>query len=169
MDAYLAELEGQNAPEWERAQGRAIAAELPGMQITLPTELFAGELDLGAALVIEQGAAHTASDSVVWLADEGVLFAGDLIGINGHLNLTRGFPPENWQAVLDSLAALGPVRVVPGHGPAGGPEAIESCREYIETVVELAAKPGDHEIPERYGGWTFPEGFQQNIDALRAR
>jgi hypothetical protein len=36
-------------------------------------------------------------------------------------------------------------------------------------VVELAATPGDHAVPPEFDGWVFPEGFQQNIDALRAR
>jgi cyclase len=167
IDGYLAELEANDAPEWEREQGRAIAAELPGMRIVPPTETFAGELELGGALVLEQGEAHSASDSVVWFPAERVLFAADLIGVNGHLNVTRGFPPENWLAILDRLEALEPAHVVPGHGPPAGPEAIATCREYIETVVELAARPGDHELPARYEGWTFPEGFAQNIAALR--
>jgi glyoxylase-like metal-dependent hydrolase (beta-lactamase superfamily II) len=168
IDGYLADLETNDAPEWEREQGRAIAAELPGMRITPPTETFAGELDLGRAVVLAPGEAHSASDSVVWLPAERVLFAADLVGVDGHLNVTRG-DPENWLASLDRLAALEPRTVVPGHGPPAGPEAIAVCREYIETLLALAAEPGDHAMPARYEGWTYPEGYEQNIAALRAR
>jgi cyclase len=169
MDAYLAELEQNDAPEWERGQGRAIAAELPHMRITPPNDVFAAELDLGAARIVDQGAAHSTSDSVVWLPEDRTVFAGDLIGVNGHLNLTRGFPPEDWIAILDRLQALGPDHVVPGHGPPAGFEAIATARRYIETLLELVAGPGEPEPPAEYAGWTFPEGFAQNVAALRAR
>jgi cyclase len=168
MNGYLAELEEKGAPAWELEQGRSIAAEVPGLELTTPTETFSGELDLGGATVIECGAAHTTSDSVVWIPTERVLFAADLIGVGNHLNLTRG-DPENWLAILDRLEALGPARVVPGHGPPAGLEAIATGRRYIETLLALAPDPGDHEPPAEYADWGFPEGFAQNLAALRAR
>jgi glyoxylase-like metal-dependent hydrolase (beta-lactamase superfamily II) len=168
MDAYLAELEERDAPDWECRQGRAIAVEVPTLELTPPTETFAGELPVGEALVIECGTAHTASDAVVWLPARRVLFAADLIGVGSHLNLTRG-DPNNWLAILGRLATLEPDLVVPGHGPPAGPEAIATAREYIQTVLALAAEPGEHELPAAYEGWQFAEGFQQNIDALRAK
>jgi cyclase len=168
MATYLDELEEQNAPEWEREQGRRIVAEVPGLELTPPTETFTGELDLGGATAIQCGAAHTDDDSVVFVTSPRVLFAGDLLGVNNHLNLTRG-DPENWLRILDRLEALDPVRCVPGHGPPAGPEAISTARRYIETVLELAATPGDHECPAEFADWGFPQGFQGNLEALRAR
>jgi glyoxylase-like metal-dependent hydrolase (beta-lactamase superfamily II) len=169
METYLAELEERDAPEWEREQARRIAAEIPGLELAVPTETFADERVLGDATAIECGAAHTGSDSVVWLPVDRVLFAGDLVVVGSHLNLTRGHPPESWLAILDRLAALEPAHVVPGHGPPAGPESLATVRRYIETVVELAASPGDHEVPADYADWAFAEGFGQNIEALRAR
>jgi cyclase len=119
--------------------------------------------------VLECGAAHTASDSVVWIPAGRVLFTGDLVGVSSHLNLTRGFPPASWLEILDRLAALEPEHVVPGHGEPAGPEALEKARRYIQTVVELAAVPGDHEVPAEFAGWEFAEGFQGNLEALRTR
>jgi cyclase len=168
MPGYLAELEEKGAPEWERLQGERVSAQLPSMTITPPTELFSDELDLGGALVFECGRGHTESDSVVWLPEQRVLYSADLIGVDGHLNMSRG-DPENWLTILDRLVALGPRTVVPGHGPPAGAEAVAVARDYIETLLELAANPGKHELPEKFAGWTFPEGFQQNIAALRAR
>jgi glyoxylase-like metal-dependent hydrolase (beta-lactamase superfamily II) len=169
METYLAELEEQGAPEWEREQGRRIAAEIPGLELAVPTETFGGEGELGGATAMECGAAHTESDSVVWLPEDRVLFAGDLVVVGSHLNLTRGHRPESWLAILGQLAALEPEHVVPGHGPPAGPESLATVRRYIETVVELAASPGDHEIPAEYADWPFGESFGQNIEALRAR
>lgn len=167
MDAYLAELEERDAPEPEREQARRIAAEVPGLTLASPTETFAGDTDLSGAVVIECGAAHTASDAVVWVPGERVLIAGDLVGVGTHLNLTRGHPPENWLAILDRLAALAPAVVVPGHGPPAGPEALATARAYIETLLDVAAGTGDPELPAEYENWTFPEGFHQNVEALR--
>lgn len=169
MDAYLAELEERDAPDWEREQARRIAAEVPGLTLTPPTETFTGELDVDGAVVSECGAAHTSSDAVVWFPEERVLIAGDLVGVGSHLNLTRGHPPENWLAILDRLAALAPRTVVPGHGPPAGPEALGTARAYIETLLDLASRRGEHEVPAAFADWTFPEGFQQNLEALRSR
>ena len=167
MDTYLAELEERGAPEWELEQGRRIAADVPSLKLAPPTETVAGELDLGGALVLECGAGHTPSDAVVWLPGERVLFAADLLGVHSHLNLAHG-DPRNWLSILDRLEALEPEHVVPGHGPQAGPEAIATARDYIETLLALAAEPGEHELPPAYANWAFAEGFQQNIDALRA-
>src|SRR5262249_41425476 len=70
MATYLAELGEQGAPDEDIEQARAIAAEVPGLELTPPTETFKGELDLGGPVAIELGAAHTASDSIVWVPDE---------------------------------------------------------------------------------------------------
>jgi glyoxylase-like metal-dependent hydrolase (beta-lactamase superfamily II) len=169
MATYLDELEEQGAPEWEKQQGRRIIAEVPGLELTPPTETFTGERELDGALVIDCGAAHTASDSVVWFPEERVLYTGDLVGVRSHLNVTRGFPTENWLAILDRLAGLDPVHVVPGHGEPAGPECLTGARRYIETLLDLASIPEEPEIPEEFADWTFPEGFQQNIHALRSR
>src|SRR5205807_1821739 len=70
MDAYLAEA----GDETEREQVRRIAEQIP-FELALPTETFDWERDLGDAVVYDCGAAHTASDSVVWLPGPRVLFA----------------------------------------------------------------------------------------------
>ena len=92
--------------------------------------------------MIDCGSAHTASDSVVWIPAERVLYTGDLVGVKSHLNLTRGFPPENWLAILDRLAALEPEHVVPGHGEPAGPEAIDSARALHRDVARARRRSG---------------------------
>ena len=149
--------------------GSVRGLEAPGLVLTAPTETFTGEQELDGAVVIDCGAAHTASDAVVWLAAERVLIAGDLVGVDSHLNLTRGHPPENWLAILDRLTALEPEHVIPGHGPPAGPEALATARRYIETLLDLAAVVGEPELPEEFAGWPFPESFVQNVEVLRAR
>jgi cyclase len=168
LEEEVAAMKERNAPDWEWEQIDRISAQLP-FDVAVPTETYEGERDLGGAVVIDCSAAHTASDAVVWLPAARVLLAGDLVTPGNHANLTRGHPPENWLHALDRMAALQPERVIGGHGPVAGPEAIAITRSYIETLLDLAAIPGDPEIPEAFADWAFAEGFQQNIEALRAR
>jgi cyclase len=165
---YVAELEAKGAPEWEREQARAIGEELPGLELTLPTETFDERLQADDVEVLACGPGHTPSDSVVWVPDDRVLFAGDLVTVDAHPNLAHG-DPENWFRILDRLDALGARRVVSGHGPVADGEAIEVVRRYIETLLLLAAEPGQHVRPAEYDGWAFPDGFEQNLQALRER
>ena len=165
---YLGELEAEGAPEQERAQARVVAAELPQMQITLPTETFDERVALDGAELVTLGGGHTESDAFLWLPDERVLFAGDLVSVESHPNLLHGDPDE-WLRILGKLEALAPKRVVPGHGPVGGPEAITAVAGYIRTLKRLAAEEGEPELPEACAGWGFADGFELNVAFLRDR
>lgn len=109
-----------------------------GIELTPPTVVFDERLTVyvhGLALELRYlGPAHTAGDVVAWLPDEGVLFTGDLV--------FRQCAPLGWEgtfarwiAALDTMIALRPALVVPGHGPVGGVEALEEQRAYLLYVV----------------------------------
>ncbi|MFI0982642.1 MBL fold metallo-hydrolase [Streptomyces sp. NPDC021093] len=82
-------------------------------------------------------AAHTTNDIVVWLPEQRVLFAGDVL-MNGSA------PFCLMGSVTGSLAAAGRLRaldahtIVPGHGPVGGPELIDANEEYLRRLADLA-------------------------------
>ena len=82
--------------------------------------------------------AHTVADSVVWLPEERVLFAGDLL-FNGVTPLMSHGSVAGALTVLDDLEALGPEVVVPGHGAVGGIEMVDDVRRYLLLVQRLAA------------------------------
>src|SRR5262249_9679145 len=111
-----------------RSFGSHVAEQLEGVRMVNPDEMYEGqhELDLGGVTVqLLEHRAHTDGDQVVWLPEQRVLFAGDLVE-------NRFFPilPDEdahgdlWIEVLGKLEALGPEVVVPGHGEVGGPELI---------------------------------------------
>jgi cyclase len=85
-----------------------------------PTELITDRLTLRQGRrVIElryPGRGHTAGDLVVHLPADGVLIAGDLVTSPVPLVGTTSFP-HDFARTLDSLVALRPRVVVPGHGP----------------------------------------------------
>jgi len=98
--------------------------------LTIPTTVFADPLtfDLGNRTVeiFHPGRGHTQGDTVVWLRDEKILFAGDLVEYGatpycGDAHLT------DWPGTLDALRALGPEKMVPGRGDAL--TTAEQCRK----------------------------------------
>lgn len=76
------------------------------------------ELDLGGRMVtlLHPGRAHTAGDVVAHVPDAGVLFAGDLVEQGAPPHIGPDAYPLEWASAMDTLLALSPEVVVPGHG-----------------------------------------------------
>lgn len=74
--------------------------------------------------------AHTGGDSYVWLPDSRVLFAGDLV-FNGGTPFLLSGSLTGWLKTLEDLKAHRPRTIVPGHGPIGGPELLDSVVDYL--------------------------------------
>ena len=90
-------------------------------------------------VIIHPGPAHTAGDLVVWLPSERILVTGDLIQ-PGLPYTGDGFFP-GWAEVIDSLRALNPAVVLPGHGDAITDMAVvERQRDYLRDVYAQAAR-----------------------------
>jgi glyoxylase-like metal-dependent hydrolase (beta-lactamase superfamily II) len=164
-----------------RTFGDAVAAELEGVELVEATETYDGDshvLDLGGRTVERRtfGRAHTRGDQVVWLPEERVLFAGDLVE-ERCFAIFPYFPPDDadvdgeaWLRVLEQLEALEPRVVVPGHGAVGDASTIAAAREYIAQLrdetrelaaagvgVEEAVERLDAAMRERHPDWVQPE------------
>jgi glyoxylase-like metal-dependent hydrolase (beta-lactamase superfamily II) len=164
-----------------RTFGDAVAAELEGVELVEATETYDGDshvLDLGGRTVELRtfGRAHTRGDQVVWLPEERVLFAGDLVE-ERCFAIFPYFPPDDadvdgeaWLRVLEQLEALEPRVVVPGHGAVGDASTIAAAREYIAQLrdetrelaaagvgVEEAVERLDAAMRERHPDWVQPE------------
>ena len=83
--------------------------------------------------------AHTVADSVIWLPEDRVLFAGDLL-FNGVTPLVSHGSVAGALAVLDDLEALEPSIVVPGHGAVCGIDVVDDVRRYLRLVQRLASQ-----------------------------
>ncbi len=92
---------------------------IPGL--TWPTVVFERELTLflGKREVRIQhlGRGHTKGDTVVWLPEEKVLFAGDLVEY-GATPYTGDAYLKDWPETLARLRVLGAEALVPGRGAA---------------------------------------------------
>ncbi len=86
------------------------------------------------------GPAHSPEDLVMFVAEDGVLFSGDLV-FKGRVPFVGDADSKAWLAALDRLLALKPRTMVPGHGAASRtPRAdLTLTRDYL---ADLRAKMG---------------------------
>lgn len=149
------ELDNEGTERWV---GAALDA---GLEQALPTETFDGSLELARGELLELGSGHTESDVVLWLADERILYAADLVVVDFLPWIGHG-DPENWLRILDRIEELGPERIVPGHGPVGTLEDVRTVRDYIEALLADASLPAEP-------GWVDAEIHARNASFLRSR
>ncbi|HUP85992.1 MAG TPA: MBL fold metallo-hydrolase [Acidimicrobiales bacterium] len=108
-----------------------------------PTVTFSERLDVHVAgrrveLIHFPDPAHTRSDVVAWLAEERVLYAGDLVFNGGTPFVVMGSVAGSLAAVRE-LRTLHPQVIVPGHGGVCGIEVLDRVEAYLGFVSELAA------------------------------
>jgi glyoxylase-like metal-dependent hydrolase (beta-lactamase superfamily II) len=144
-----------------------------------PTRTFEQHLELRvgdrSVSLLEVGPAHTAGDAVVHLADEGIVFTGDILFHGGHPIVWAG-PVANWITACDRVLALHPTVVVPGHGPLATPAALEDLKAYFELLTREARARFDTGMTALdaardidlgpYTGWSEAERVVANVHAL---
>lgn len=100
--------------------------------------------------VLFSSGGHSASDLVLWLPEDQMLLAGDIVYSD---SIPEAFDANipGWIAFLKELEQLKPKVVVPGHGRVTDSSAITRQREYFEkiwAIVKAGYEKGmqDHEI-----------------------
>ena len=150
--ASLSSAPGDEEPvaAWTRVVGakemRGFAyANAPAVPVTADTTI-----DLGGRRVVvaHPGAAHTPGDLTVWLPNERVLFAGDLLVEDGVTMLVDGNSTV-LRAALDRIDALGARVIVPGHGRvATEPRAlVAETRRYVDSIRATARVAVERGMP----------------------
>ena len=91
----------------------------PGM--TWPTMTFTGKMTLWLGKLevqlLQLGRGHTKGDTVVWLPKDRVLLSGDLVEFDATPYAGDAYF-KDWPQTLENVAALKPLALVPGRGPA---------------------------------------------------
>ncbi len=178
---------------FRKTQTPAAAAALDGTRIVMPHFTYDGpsaELDLGGRKVELRtwGTAHTRGDQVVFLPQERVLFAGDLIE-ERMFPIFPWFPPMDqeidnarWVGILNAFESFNPAVIVPGHGDLGDLRIARNLASHIETVgqdvrkLRQAGRTADQIIAEykpkviaANPGWEHPDLINWEIGYFAAR
>ena len=94
-------------------------------------------------VLIYAGPAHSASDSMMMVEPDRVLFAGDVVQ-NGRIPFMNADDVDtaNWLRSLDTVAKLDPKFIIPGHGhpSTDAKDAIAFTRDYITYVRAAMSK-----------------------------
>jgi glyoxylase-like metal-dependent hydrolase (beta-lactamase superfamily II) len=166
-------IEERGEQDWASEQGRmprlfAGAETIPGL--THPTTTFEDALtiDLGNRVVELRhvGRGHTSGDLVVWLPDERICFAGDLVEAQAAPYMGDAHVGDWSTTTLDNVAALNAQQLVGGRGQVvRGAEvgtAIEDTRAFLRTTLE-----GTRSV--RDAGGALKEAFERVHGELAPR
>ena len=171
MTAELIEERGQE--DWASEQGRMPrlfegADTIPGL--TRPTHTFEDEMrvevDERQVELRFMGRGHTSGDLVVWLPQERILFAGDLVEAQAAPYMGDAHIADWSGATLDAVRALGADQLVGGRGPvvrgAAVDQAIEDTRAFLQTTLR-----GTREVMR--GGGSLKDAFELVHEQLAPR
>jgi glyoxylase-like metal-dependent hydrolase (beta-lactamase superfamily II) len=156
--------------------------DFEGITAVAPTRTFSGAsaVAVGSRVVelFEVGPAHTAGDVIAWVADARVVFAGDILFIEGTPILWAG-PVANWLAACERILALDAAVIVPGHGPLTDAEGVRALAAYLAWVEAgvrerrgaMDASAITHELFAELGAtpfsdWGDPERLVINVETI---
>ena len=153
---------------------QAVESVPPGL--TWPTLTFSGKMTLWLGQLevqlLQVGRGHTQGDIVVWLPAEQILFSGDLVEFDATPYAGDAYFSD-WPQKLDNIAAMKPLKLVPGRGAALENEAqvaagLNGTRNFIADVfasVKASAAAGKSlnaayaqamvDVRPKYGHWVI--------------
>ena len=153
--------------------------DFAGIEVPPPDETFSGArtVHVGDKRVelIEVGPAHTAGDVLVHVPDEGVVFTGDILFIDGTPIMWEG-PVQNWIDACDRITAMNARVIVPGHGPLTDAAGVTAVRAYLLYLRDESRKRYDAGLSARdavhdmdygdFGHWLDRERLAVNVHTL---
>lgn len=144
---------------------------LADVNLRTPDVIYSDEavLDLGGATarLLWFGGAHTKGDELIFIEPDRTLISGDVVQNKVVPNIYGdGGTPASWLAVLDKVAALNALHVLPDHSPPGDGSLVTQERAFIADLrsraLELkkrgvtaddAGKQLSDEFKAKYSGW----------------
>lgn len=113
------------------------AFDFAGAAPKAPTETFTGRtsVKVGDKTVdlYEVGPAHTQGDVIAHAVEDGVVFTGDILFIDGTPVMWAG-PVGNWLKACDRIVELDPRVIVPGHGPITDVAGVRRVQDYLRHI-----------------------------------
>ncbi len=124
-----------------RRRDPRISQLLQNVEIAYPDITYRDRLslhlddNLNAEIIHPGMTAHTDGDSMLFVREDRVLFAGDIVWVGYHPNLEDADIQGQVRA-LRTILRLKPRRIVPGHGPVSGLIEVERLIRYLEEFDE---------------------------------
>ncbi|GED52172.1 MBL fold metallo-hydrolase [Brevibacillus borstelensis] len=157
----------------------ALDAALPTFSATPASLTFSDSVTLHGskrtAVLTAKGNGHSTCDSVLYLPEDRVLLAGDLLFVQNHPSMQTG-NLSHWVSVLKAWKDLPISAAVGGHGPVGDHQTVDSCLHYLEALWDQAKHLAENgstpeaieaiPIPEPYASWSYPSLFARNLQQL---
>lgn len=153
--------------------------EFNGINATFPTRNVDDRTTLAvgskAVELIPVGPAHTEGDMLVYLPEEKILFAGDIIFSEGTPVVHAG-PVSRYIDALKLILDLDLDVIVPGHGPITDKRSAEALIEYLELIYGETKKSYDAGLGMMkavrqidlgaFRAWHCPERLFLNVAAI---
>lgn len=142
-------------------------AVIPVNALSNGEEITSGGLTVRVHIVPE---AHSRTDAMFEVVEDSLLYTGDNVTYHRMPRFDDG-TFHGSLAACDHALSLGLKHYVPGHGPTGGPEVVESFRNYTSRLYGMAAalyeeglsdfemKPKIVDALEEYHGWSSFDEF----------
>jgi cyclase len=118
---------------------------------------------------------HTASDAILHLPEDNIIFLSDLLFVQAHPYLGDGHPDKLRHAIA-AIQKLHAEILVPGHGPLGSSTDMDAMLEYtneMQELVQQALREGasweelaKRPIPAKYSTWMFSNFYAENLQFL---
>jgi len=159
---------------------------LAGVRLRSPDVIFDQEatVDLGGGVTVRLlwfGEAHTKGDELIFVEPDRTLISGDVVQNRTMPNISDiGGTPTTWLAVLDKIAALNAVHVLPDHSAPGDGSLVAAERSLIAEIrtralalkrqgvsAEDAGKQVSTDLKTQHPDWpnTNAAGFVRSVYA----
>jgi glyoxylase-like metal-dependent hydrolase (beta-lactamase superfamily II) len=142
-------------------------ADTPDRPVTASDTLRLG----GKTIVVTHpGPGHSAGDLLVWLPEERVLFAGDILVEDGVSMVVDGNSSELLR-VLDTVDRLNARVIVPGHGaiPARPADLVRTTRDYMTGLQAEMRAAVEQGVPMRRAMAALPPADSTRPVSLNSR
>jgi cyclase len=140
--------------------------------VVIPNQVFTTKKstnECGIRMTVMNLGGHTPDSSVIFLENDGVIIAGDLVLNDYHLEIAEDSDMDSWKKALDVMREMSPLFVIPGHGRLGGAELIGKSKDYLMKIEQfVSGKISKEELlsDTNFSTRGFPELFSSSIKIL---
>lgn len=140
---------GRHNPMWVREwvktwqwENQDEVEEMASAQISLPHVLYEDELTLflgDTEIRLFPLSGHLKESVGVFQPQSGVLITGDTLFCDHHPYMGEA-NFDAWLRSFDKMRELKPDRIIPGHGPVCGLEAVDRQQQYMEKMMAVRSR-----------------------------